>query len=79
MGFIGAIQHATIGYGVRRPAWHPDFVLWLDRNTNELKLVNDKARDGEPVKEGVVINILGGSKAMDLDEEDLTANDWETI
>lgn len=30
MNFIGAIQHATIGYGIRRRKWDKDLIFWLD-------------------------------------------------
>lgn len=30
MNFIGAIQHATIGYGIRRRSWNKELMFYLD-------------------------------------------------
>lgn len=75
MNFIAAIQHATIGYGIRRKAWN---------NTDAILHLNDKAElhwvpaihnpeHQAPVKLG------HGDICYDLTQSDIAANDWEAI
>ncbi len=71
MNFIKAIQHATIGYGIRRKAWRerPDCFLHL-RDDGDLEW-------DDP--ETIPCKLLGNDLAADLLPEDITATDWEAI
>lgn len=82
MDFIKAIQHATIGYGIRRAEWKrsvhedvtgPDLILHLDHDG--LRWVNtpDGRANGTPIK------LCGDDMNYDLMAEDITADDWQVI
>lgn len=45
MNYIAAIQHATIGYGIRRLNWDMKVLLLLQRH--HLHFVNDDGTTGE--------------------------------
>lgn len=73
MNFLKAIQHATIGYGIRRKPWSfrencylvlkLDELYWAEGNCGgEAKLCPDKP-----------------DLTVDLLPEDIAAKDWETI
>lgn len=64
MNFIAAIQHASIGYGIRRKVWKR--MLHLDQH--ELFWV-DTATSAQ----------LCGLSILDVSVEDIKATDWEAI
>lgn len=72
MNFIKAIQHATIGYGIRRKSWEVPFdtFLLLD-HTGRLMWSPNNVAD--------FAILMGNDPATDLNAEDLQATDWETI
>jgi hypothetical protein len=79
MNFIAAIQHATIGYGIRRKAWKHDVILML-HNGSELHWLKD--RNGVSVENfgtWTQCHVLGSDKTHDLTAEDIAAQDWEAI
>lgn len=69
MNFIRAIQHASIGFLIRRKAWQNFAVLRLV-NYDQLYWIN-----------GIQCSchILGSDKGTDLMPEDLAATDWTTL
>lgn len=73
MNFIKAVQHATIGYGIRRKAWAPHAILSLG-NLGEFYWLNDTFRTTE-----TPVQLCGPDKAFDLQPHDLQATDWECI
>lgn len=68
MNFLVAVQHATIGYGIRRRVWPPKAMLYMQ--TYELYWVDGS---DTPVK------LLGDSVTADLQKEDIQGEDWEAI
>lgn len=71
MNFVAAIQHATIGYGIRRKAWGPKAFLYLhDGNTLRWGHFDDQVE---------TCDLLGPSRTMDLQASDITGTDWEVI
>lgn len=75
MNFIKAIQHATIGYGIRRRSWRQDAVLTVD-NFGDLYWTSGVGTD-TPVKLGV--SGPGVDMTFDLNVEDIQARDWEVV
>lgn len=71
MNFIGAIQHATIGYGIRRRIWAARVLLHLQDH--------DLVWLEEPPSGNNVCELLGPDKFYHLQPEDITATDWETV
>ena len=76
MKFIPAIQHATIGYGIRRKCWAGDTCLHLD-NLQTLRWIgvnlSEYGRDSDECK------FFGGDAGFDLSKTDILADDWETV
>lgn len=70
MNFIQAIQHATIGYQMRRKVWSSDCRLRLYDN-GELHWCA-----GIGVE--IPVKLLGEDRTFDLTDEDIQATDWET-
>lgn len=68
MNFIAAIQHASIGFYIRRKQW-PNYAM-LRMEGVQLWWVN-----------GVTFpaNLLGIDKTGDVSAEDIQANDWEYV
>lgn len=67
MNFIAAIQHATIGYGIRRKNWKENRTLYLNE-------------DAELIETSTGARItLCGELSCDLKREDLQATDWEVV
>lgn len=71
MNFIRAIQHATIGYGIRRKVWSSNEHCWLYLHNDQLQWAEGNI--------ACSCNLLGKDLSADLIEEDITATDWETI
>jgi hypothetical protein len=65
MNFIAAIQHTTIGYGIRRRTWPSKAILYID-NLHILRWMENEEE----------CKILGVEVTMNLTAEDLTATDW---
>lgn len=71
MNFIKAVQHATIGYAIRRRAWgNPDSMLILD-HTGEFRWVAPNCM--------TVAALLGSDTTGDLTAEDIIGTDWEAV
>jgi hypothetical protein len=78
MNFIAAIQHAAIGYGIRRKAWRNDAILMLENN--QLHWIKD--RNGVETPNNGIWNeckLMGADITHDLTAEDIAAQDWEAI
>lgn len=77
MNFIKAIQHATIGKRIRRRAWPmKDAILSLYENNLIWRQRRNAAGDMfimHPCK------LCGPDLTLDLQPEDLQANDWEAL
>lgn len=71
MNFIKAVQHGTIGYGIRRRSWRQGAILSVG-NSGELYWIEGVGTD-TPVK------LCGPDKAFDLSVEDIQAQDWEVV
>lgn len=87
MNFIKAIQHATIGYGIRRKEWHERNILSLDEGiilSLDEGMVNpglvwvDGAHFSNADHVGLRCKI-GGEFEFDLNAADLMATDWEVV
>lgn len=68
MNFIAAIQHATIGYGIRRKAWHENSILHLGDGA-ALYWTHSKYQ----------VALLGTDHGFDVNAADIAATDWEAI
>lgn len=82
MNFIKAIQHATIGYGIRRAEWvrtqpddWPDLILHLD--CDGLRWVNTP--DGRANVLLPPVKLCGEDINYDLLVQDITADDWQVV
>lgn len=74
MNFIKAIQHATIGYGIRRIEWRLNPNCWLSLdNFGDLQWC--EANVAGPARL-VPVDI---DLAVDITAEDIRATDWETL
>lgn len=71
MNFIAAIQHASIGYGIRRKAWRENVNCWLILVNHELHWCEGNVAS--------VARLLGDDITCDLLAEDIAAGDWETL
>lgn len=71
MNFIKAIQHATIGYGIRRKSWRDGATITID-NFGDLYWVEGVGMD-------VPIKLCGRDAGFDLSPEDIRAQDWEAV
>lgn len=77
MSFLIALQHAFIGYGIRRKCWAEDVYLWWNHDRQALYEVNKLFTIGataEKKKEGV--EWLGQGAILDAAWQ---GNDWEAI
>jgi hypothetical protein len=81
MNFYGAIQHASIGYGVRRKQWAENSILFFDHDKCQLCWLNATyVENGVEHGKGTVAKLLGLQYAtLDLTAEDIKATDWDTI
>lgn len=79
MKFITAIQHATIGYGIRRKVWPENVIIYLENY--ELRYMNDanKNRTQGITGNNNEIQLLGPDQTFDLQAESVIATDWEAI
>ena len=72
MNFLKALQHAFIGYGIRRKAWREEAILYFDL-------------DGTGPDDGLRWMQSGPHDATrafvwpDISYEDMGATDWEVI
>ena len=71
MNFIAAVQHATIGYGIRRKRWSDKSILALGPDGHSFEWLESTTPD--PVK------LLGPDLTYDLTPDDIMAEDWETV
>lgn len=70
MNFLKAIQHATIGYGIRRKCWGPKAILSLD-NFARLYWLNSDCR--------LSAIFVQETDSYNLSLEDINSTDWETV
>lgn len=75
MNFLGAYQHALIGYGIKRKIW-ANCLCTSDQYPQELVWHKDieSSSNKRPVA-----RLLGPDKTYDLQPEDIVATDWETV
>lgn len=76
MNFITAIQHATIGYGIRRQTWILSRWMLLDDSGHHL--IWNIVPNGYGTRDGN-ITLLGPDPSWDITEEDIKATDWEAV
>lgn len=76
MTFIKAIQHATIGYGIRRKAWTERENCYLELRYNELWWAAGNVVDREAK---LCPDIEDADLAIDIIPEDIVAIDWEIV
>jgi hypothetical protein len=74
MNFINAIQHATIGYGIRRRAWRENDRCWLTLDN----FGNLQWCEGNVGGEARLIPIII-DPSRDMIDEDIRALDWEAV
>jgi hypothetical protein len=67
MNFIQAVQHGSIGYGIRRAIWPKDVILTVNNFGGFDWMLGGEAE------------LLGDDPASDLSVEDVKSEDWVTI
>jgi hypothetical protein len=75
MNFIAAIQHAGIGYGIRRTCWHGDAIL----HTNNMHELPWLTRKGEDQPYAAPFAKDRAQSAHEITMEDVMAQDWDTV
>lgn len=76
MNWYGALQHAFIGYGIRRKAWPENYVLFWDQDKLCLRWMMAPTIPMTSVEPECKL-LEGGD--ISLSGEAIKASDWEAI
>lgn len=73
MNFLGALQHAFIGYGIRRKAWNHSPIIYYDHDDQRLRFLGTN----KDTDNGLLVSFAAEEGGDVLTPEDCNAMDWE--